>query len=81
MAVLLWLAGGAAGASAQNAAAAPAAPNNCVTCHETGARSASHVVTAFASDIHKSKGFTCVDCHGGDPAAADAKAAKDPAKG
>src|SRR5262249_5639758 len=31
-------------------------------------------------DIHREKGFACVDCHGGDPTAADKKVAHDPAR-
>ena len=80
LALLLCLAGGEARAWAQTPAAT-SAPNGCVTCHEKSSGAAAHAVTAFATDIHKARGFTCVDCHGGDAAATDAKAAKDPAKG
>ena len=38
-------------------------------------------VTAFATDVHKERGFRCVDCHGGDPTTQDKARAKDPARG
>ena len=73
LAVLLCLAGGEARAWAQTqTSAATSAPNGCVTCHEQASGAASHAVTAFAADIHKARGFTCVDCHGGDAGATDA---------
>jgi len=38
------------------------AADNCLTCHEALGDKAS---TAFKKDIHKAKGVSCADCHGG----------------
>jgi len=66
---------GAGAASAQ----APAAINQCATCHAglPGKAAAREV----AADVHGSRGFTCADCHGGDAAASDRAAAHDPRAG
>ena len=49
-------------------AASPASPIGCVTCHLAldDAR-VSPPAKAFADDIHAKSGFTCANCHGGDP--------------
>jgi predicted CXXCH cytochrome family protein len=78
-AALLLIAGGAATAYAQ----APAAATGCLTCHTSQqAASVSTPARDFAlTDVHRERGFTCVDCHGGDPTATDKTAAKAPATG
>jgi predicted CXXCH cytochrome family protein len=50
-----------------------AASNACLTCHATlsDARLSKPAALFSAPDIHRERGFACVDCHGGDPAAAD----------
>ncbi len=75
VALLIW---GATGAAAQPAAA----PVGCVTCHQglAEARLATPV-RLFAEDVHRARGFTCVDCHGGDRTATDRATAKDRARG
>lgn len=66
-------------AAAQTAPARSAAPNQCATCHAgLPDRVAAKDV---ATDVHGSRGFTCADCHGGDPAATDRAAAHDPKRG
>lgn len=58
----------------------PAPPESgCVQCHRTltDAR-LSAPVARLEEDIHRSQGFSCVDCHGGDPAAVDKGDAKAP---
>jgi predicted CXXCH cytochrome family protein len=56
--------------------------DQCVTCHDTlAAAKGGAAATAFRTDVHRARGFTCVDCHGGDSTAADAKQAKDPSRG
>jgi predicted CXXCH cytochrome family protein len=35
----------------------------------------------FGEDVHRARGFSCVDCHGGDPAATDQARAHDRARG
>jgi predicted CXXCH cytochrome family protein len=77
----LVLAFGAVGAvaSAQRVAAA----NTCLTCHatQTDARLAAPSALFTQPDIHRESGFACVDCHGGDAAAADKARAHDTARG
>lgn len=65
------------------AAAQPAQASGCETCHKehplpalsTPARDFS------ATDVHRERGFTCVDCHGGNPNETDKVKAKAPATG
>jgi hypothetical protein len=61
--------------SAQNA-------NSCIECHSTlSDERLSKPTQLFDQDIHKARGLSCVDCHGGDANQRDKKAAKDPARG
>jgi predicted CXXCH cytochrome family protein len=56
--------------------------NGCVTCHAGLPQSElSSPVTAFRTDVHNERGFSCVDCHGGDPTTHDKERAKDAARG
>jgi predicted CXXCH cytochrome family protein len=65
-----------AGPSAQ-----PQPADTCVTCHlQSGDERLGTPARDFASDVHQSRGFTCADCHGGDPRKAGTDA-MDPAKG
>jgi hypothetical protein len=61
---------------------APAA-NACLTCHatQTDARLATPAKLFSGTDVHRERGFACVDCHGGDPASSDKARAHDAAKG
>ncbi len=54
---------------------------SCVGCHLEQDPPYSTPAETFSTDIHAQAGFTCVDCHGGDPTAWDFDEAKDPAKG
>jgi len=69
-------------APAQPAAAAtPAQPgtrDECMTCHLD---QDSPEAIAYKNDIHRSRGVTCADCHGGDPHSDDQDAAMNKAKG
>ena len=67
-----------AAARAPAPAAAPA-PNQCLTCHAAlgDTRLASPAKLFSGPDVHRDKGFACVDCHGGDPASADKAKAHD----
>jgi len=70
--------------AAGNAAAQPAAAANaCLACHstQTDARLARPAALFADQDVHRQSGFACVDCHGGDPASADAARAHDRARG
>jgi predicted CXXCH cytochrome family protein len=71
-----------AGALTSEARQAPSAVG-CITCHASQ-QSAALVTPARdfqLTDVHRDRGFTCVDCHGGDPAATDKAAAKAPSTG
>ena len=61
---------------------APAA-NTCLTCHATltDIRLATPAKLFAGTDVHREHGFSCVDCHGGDPAAGDKARAHDAARG
>jgi hypothetical protein len=62
-------------------AAGQAAKDNCAACHlEIGDERLAGPAKAFDEDIHKAKGFGCVDCHGGD-AHEQGMEAMSPAKG
>lgn len=51
--------------------------SSCIACHTGLEARLSDPVKSFEHDIHKAKGLSCNDCHGGNPAAADKAAAKD----
>jgi predicted CXXCH cytochrome family protein len=61
---------------------APAA-NSCLTCHAALAdsRLATPATLFPGTDVHRESGFSCVDCHGGDPLSSDAVRAHDAARG
>lgn len=71
-AALLLKAGGAWSAGAAD---------SCVECHRRIEGDLRGPSALFLEDVHFQRGLSCADCHGGDPAAADAQAAMDPAKG
>jgi len=78
-----YLLAGAALLLAAPAAAQSAQASGCETCHKE------HPLPALsapardfsATDVHRERGFTCVDCHGGDPNETDKVRAKAPATG
>jgi hypothetical protein len=54
------------------------ASSSCITCHASlPDRRLSDPVASFDHDIHRSKGLSCNDCHGGNPARSDQAGAKD----
>ncbi len=65
------------------AAAQPAQASGCETCHKEHPQPAlSAPAKDFAgTDVHRDRGFTCVDCHGGNPNETDKVRAKAPATG
>jgi hypothetical protein len=63
-------------------AADSSAQDHCVTCHqELDGELAAPVRHLQQRDIHAQRGFSCADCHGGDPAAEEAEAAMSPQRG
>jgi predicted CXXCH cytochrome family protein len=56
--------------------------SSCIECHaKLDDPRLSAPAKLFDNDIHRSRGLSCNDCHGGDPNADTKEAAKDPAKG
>jgi predicted CXXCH cytochrome family protein len=56
--------------------------SSCIECHiKLEDTRLSAPAKLFDNDIHKSRGLSCNDCHGGDPNADTKEAAKDPRKG
>lgn len=72
--VAFWIIVPAARAPAQP----PPAATGCQTCHasQQSATLATPASDFALTDVHRDRGFTCVDCHGGDPSATDKTAAK-----
>ncbi len=52
-------------------------PSSCVNCHTGLEARLSNPVAQFEHDIHRSRGLSCHDCHGGNPQASDKAGAKD----
>jgi predicted CXXCH cytochrome family protein len=48
-------------------------PNSCATCHATlsDARLSAPARAFAGQDVHRDKGFACIDCHGGNPTTGD----------
>jgi len=63
-------------------AAAAQKKSSCIECHiKLEDTRLSAPAKLFDNDIHKSRGLSCNDCHGGDPNATTKESAKDPGKG
>lgn len=80
---MLAVAGLLAAATAAAAGQAPAVPNTCLSCHAASSdtRVARPAGLFAGDDIHRTSGFGCVDCHGGDSQATDAGRAHDAERG
>jgi predicted CXXCH cytochrome family protein len=74
LSLALLLGGAAAWAEARQ----PATETGCLTCHrdQPSAALAAPARDFALTDVHRDRGFTCVDCHGGDPSATEKTAAK-----
>jgi predicted CXXCH cytochrome family protein len=71
-----------AAAAAEARQAPPAGDNGCVRCHlGLGVEQLSAPAKEEPGDVHGSRGFSCVQCHGGDPTTDDPARAMDPARG
>ena len=70
-------------ATASPAGAQPAAATSCENCHKDQAvvRLSTPAHDFRGTDVHRDKGFTCVDCHGGNPNEPDKAKAKAPSTG
>src|SRR5678815_3122472 len=56
--------------------------SSCIDCHvKLDDPRLSNPAKLFVNDVHRSRGLSCNDCHGGDPNADTSEAAKDPSKG
>jgi predicted CXXCH cytochrome family protein len=56
--------------------------SSCIECHvKLDDPRLSAPARLFDNDVHRSRGLSCNDCHGGDPTADTSEAAKDPRKG
>src|SRR5687768_16457120 len=56
--------------------------NSCLDCHvKLVDQRLSAPAKLFEHDVHRGRGLSCNDCHGGDPNADTSEAAKDPRKG
>ena len=56
--------------------------SSCIDCHvRLDDPRLSNPAKNFTNDIHRARGLSCNDCHGGDPNADTSQAAKDPSKG
>lgn len=70
--------------ASSHASAQPApAANTCLACHSTltDTKLTTPAKLFSGPDVHRERGFACVDCHGGDPAAGDKARAHDAARG
>ena len=57
------------------------AKDSCVECHAALEDNLQAPAVAFPTDIHQHRGFSCVDCHGGDPNQDDPEASMSRAHG
>jgi hypothetical protein len=86
-ALTLLLAGALGALLPASARAADPRPDSCVECHETldEPRLLAPVKALRQGDVHAESGFSCVDCHGGDPTLGTEEGTKadamDPKKG
>ncbi len=55
--------------------------DTCVACHSALDDELGRPAHAFGDDVHSELGFSCADCHGGDPASLDMEISMSPAKG
>ena len=55
--------------------------NTCISCHLEAGDELAVPVNQFKDDVHARRGFSCVSCHGGDPAQDDIDLSMDPRKG
>jgi len=57
------------------------AQDTCVSCHEQIGDEMAAPIELVKNDVHGHRGFSCVNCHGGDPKINDVDASMDPKKG
>ncbi len=57
------------------------AQNSCLDCHSALEGDLATPAARWSSDVHSTLGFTCANCHGGDPAETDPEGAMSRARG
>jgi predicted CXXCH cytochrome family protein len=62
-------------------AGAALAKDSCLECHSRLEGKLQTPASLFKDDIHVKAGFSCKDCHGGDPSSDDPKVSMSPARG
>src|SRR5689334_22691535 len=68
-------------AVAKSQSTAASAQNSCVKCHFELGDELAVPVGLVQNDVHGRRGFSCIDCHGGDPKDDDLDRSMDPKKG
>jgi predicted CXXCH cytochrome family protein len=65
--------------AAPHAQPAATEPNSCIACHATlpDPRLSRPAALFAGQDVHRTQGFLCIDCHGGNPTSADKLRAHD----
>ncbi|MCZ2078612.1 MAG: cytochrome c3 family protein [Bryobacterales bacterium] len=56
-------------------------PDTCLDCHSALEDRLGRPAQLIQADIHKRNGFSCADCHGGDPTSMDMEVSMDPRRG
>jgi len=56
-------------------------PDTCLDCHSALEDRLGRPAQLIQTDIHKRNGFSCADCHGGDPASMEMEVSMNPRKG
>lgn len=60
---------------------AAAKPDTCLDCHSALEDNLGQPARLIQTDVHRKNGFSCADCHGGDPTSMDMEVSMDPRKG
>src|SRR3990170_5595778 len=55
--------------------------SSCITCHESLEGKLGKPAKKIKQDVHFKQGFSCHDCHGGNPSSMDPEEAMNPASG
>jgi len=58
-----------------------AKPDTCLDCHSALEDNLGQPARLIQTDVHKKNGFSCADCHGGDPTSMEMEVSMEPRKG